>query len=615
MSLFRENRFIRHRDYIDHRIHRIASSFTAASCTPSHSVIEFIYGITPACPAIIDADAKEAATELREFFSGWDILSDGDLGGYILQALSSRDEKKYLGQFFTPPDIVRKMIEQIPCPDRPIDQWKILDPSCGSGQFLIHFFKALLTRYTNLGYSRAESARLIIRKNLFGIDIDQRTVAVARLNLARISGLEPDEINILCHDFLFRDDLKTGEGIITTGFYDIIIGNPPWGSRLSAEQKKYYRKTYIASQTGINTFTLFIERSFNFLRKDGNLAFLIPEAYLNIKAHRGSRKFVLETSRISAITLWGEQFHGVFAPAISLFLQREENDANREKNIVEVHNHAGNKTGAVTLVPQASFLRNTENIFSVNYSRKAVDILETVNNTRCTYLRDSSTFFLGVVTGDNNAHILPFPEETHPDPIIVGRDLSQYRINFSNHYFKSEADLQQVAPRHLYHAKNKLLYRFIGKKLTFALDREGYYMLNNVNGIIPRIDNLSVESILSLLNSRVLQYYYEKTFFTVKVLRGNIEHLPLRNMSEKTQKRIEKLISSIMESNDTAGCRERENLEDILFHEYGLKDAQAHYISDYLRGAGVEDDTEANTTYKSTTSSLPSSAKAIPFSG
>jgi hypothetical protein len=65
--------------------------------------------------------------------------------------------------------------------------------------------------------------------------------------------------------------------------FDIVIGNPPYGANYSTEQKKYFLENYITAKTikgeykgSLDTYTLFIERGFNLLKKEGNLIFIVP---------------------------------------------------------------------------------------------------------------------------------------------------------------------------------------------------------------------------------------------------------------------------------------------------------------------------------------------------
>jgi len=193
----------------------------------------------------------------------------------------------------------------------------------------------------------------------------------------------------------------------------------------------------------------------------------------------------------------------------------------------------------------------------------------------------NAQFFLGIVTGSNEQHLFRNQEQCAPDPIIIGKDIEKYRINFSGHYFKYDnSALQQVAPKYFYKTKNKIVYKFIGKKLTFAIDPKGYYTLNNVNGFIPDTENLSAEYLLALLNSQAIQYYYEKSFFTVKVLRGNLEKLPLIMVPKADMKTVSKLASEASTSDSpTSIAQYSQQIDDIFFSAYKISDRE---INNYI---------------------------------
>ncbi len=511
--------------------------------------------------------AAQSISEIKELIKRWDIVSNGDILGYIYQKLKCSAGKKKIGQFFTPGDIVSHLTESaIRITENPSSV--ILDPACGSGQFLM---SAYIFLHEQLSTSQRENPETIISKYIYGIDTDPVAVQICKFNLSRISGVEESKINIVCSNFLGDDNLI--EGIKP----DIIIGNPPWGGMLTKEEKKRFRNKFISSQSGINTFTLFLEQAFRITNGNGIVAFLIPEAYLNIKAHRESRKFVLKHASIKEIALWGERFKGVFAPAASIIAKKESNQSIISRNIVCIKDTKDTfHQTASRLVPQDSFKKTPDNIFNINYSRKCVNIIETISDNAGLTLKNRSVFFLGIVSGDNTRHISPTKTQKHMDPILIGKDLSKYHINFSGHYFHyNPEDLQQVAPQHLYQQKNKVLYRFIGKKLTFAIDRSGYYTLNNINGFIPSIEELNTETIVSLLNSDLIQYYYENNFFTVKVLKGNLERLPLKRISRENQEKIKTYYSDLENGCGNADYL-KANIDDIIFHEYGIKDREAY---------------------------------------
>ncbi|NMB50617.1 MAG: N-6 DNA methylase [Bacteroidales bacterium] len=67
-----------------------------------------------------------------------------------------------------------------------------------------------------------------------------------------------------------------------TGF-DIVMGNPPYGIKFSENEKKYFKKQYLCTKTipgkqkgSLDSFSLFIEKGFNILKRNGNLIYIVP---------------------------------------------------------------------------------------------------------------------------------------------------------------------------------------------------------------------------------------------------------------------------------------------------------------------------------------------------
>ncbi|MGL4368578.1 MAG: TaqI-like C-terminal specificity domain-containing protein, partial [Spirochaetota bacterium] len=490
-------------------------------------MLAILTGKTP--QATLPSDCIEALQELHSLLDIWDIQKDGDLAGYLYQRIESSSSKKSKGQFFTPQGIVTYLIEKAIPEDTELETIRILDPACGSGQFLIAAFRRLANLYEKKGIPFHEAAYYIVTRNLFGSDIDEIAVMAARYNLSILSGVPAEKIHSIYKlNYLITDTLFSSSEYSRTDF-DIIIGNPPWGSHLNPEEKKYYRKIFESANSGVNSFTLVMERSLQILSDGGTLAFLIPEAYLNIKAHWSSRMLMLNTTKLKEITRWGEQFKKVFAPAMTIIAQKCSDENARKENIIQIRSAEQISSGTSMLIPQHYFHTTYQNIFNINYSHRAVSLINRISDSDCVFLEKNARFFLGIVTGNNEEHLSLHQDDIYRDPIIIGKDLEQYKVNFSGHYFHYNPDnLQQVAPQQYYTAKNKILYRFIGRKLTFAIDYDGYYSLNNVNGFIPGIDGCPPEYLTALLNSSVMQYYYDKNFFTLKVLKGNLEKLPLK---------------------------------------------------------------------------------------
>ncbi len=574
--------------YITHNIHYIDFCVGQLKkempvCTSRRDTVQqiieyLLFRKEPLLP--LSAQGLMACTDLIKLLDQWDIIQHGDIAGYIYQQLRDTQDKKRKGQYFTPPAIVQYMVEHaLHHHDNPFTI-KILDPACGSGQFLIYTYQYLLGLYTQLGISQKEAAYAICHNNLFGFDIDPVACIIAQWNMQRLSGTHA---HIYHRDMLITDDLFNNNNSLV---FDIIIGNPPWGAHYTPEQKQYFKENYVSAISGVNSFTLFIERSLSLLRERGILSFLIPEAYLNIKAHQKSRQLVLAHSVIKEIVQWGDCFKGVFAPAISLTIQKEPDEKIRQKHTVYIK-HAKSLTTIAQIIPQHMYCTSPEYIFAINYSRKAIALLDHIHTLSYITLKDRVKFFLGIVTGNNDHHIRSVQDIDHPDPIIIGKDVDKFRITFSNHYFKYNINtLQQVAEQQCYLTKNKILYKFIGKNLTFAVDTSGFYTLNNVNGFIPLAPELDPDILVAILNSRLLQYIYQTQFFTVKVLRGNLEKLPIKIINSSNKNLLKKLSLQLKEETSTSIRKSlMDSIDDIVFHEYRINDMLAHHIHDSISTA------------------------------
>ena len=144
-------------------------------------------------------------------------------------------------------------------------------------------------------------------------------------------------------------------------------------------------------------------------------------------------------------------------------------------------------------------------------------------------------------------------------------------IQFHPEYF------QQTAPSEKYRAPEKLVYKFISSNLVFAYDDKQSLTLNSANILIPQIENYPIKVVLGFLNSKLFNYYYRKKFNSIKILRGDIEQLPLPNLSNNKLYEIEQLVNKII--NDVEAI---ERLDEYIFNLYELTDSEIEYVLTFL---------------------------------
>lgn len=191
--------------------------------------------------------------------------------------------KKQKGQFYTPSSLVDLVLDEMLPLNTTNWKIKILDPTCGSGIFLVKGYKRLILIWKkahNTTEINFEHLRYILCNYIYGIDIDRTALSVASfsLYLALVDELNPRtlwsrpdiELPFLIHS---DNQNKTVDGnlwckdTIATDFsklipkVDIIVGNPPYGTRHNQESIKYYcREHNIANEMSLP----FIQKAVSF---------------------------------------------------------------------------------------------------------------------------------------------------------------------------------------------------------------------------------------------------------------------------------------------------------------------------------------------------------------
>lgn len=197
-----------------------------------------------------------------------------------------------IGEFYTPSNLVKEMIN---------DSYKVgmktLDPSCGSGSFLIE----LIVKIINSNIKKSLKCEAI--ENIFGFDINPLATLTAKINilLLLIEVYEVEiskfpKINIFLIDALFPDqyeeNLESNLPKLYNSF-DLIIGNPPWLTYKDITNKKYQVKIRTLSGTlGIKPTSQYITHielasiffyaiPLSYLKVGGNIFFVLTKSVLN----------------------------------------------------------------------------------------------------------------------------------------------------------------------------------------------------------------------------------------------------------------------------------------------------------------------------------------------
>lgn len=185
-----------------------------------------------------------------------------DVKGAAFEGLlekSAAEGKKGAGQFFTPRPLI-KSIARVMKPDpRTTKDYKICDPACGTGGFLMYAYEWLMEE--TKGALDRNIIKRIKSETYYGQDLVARPRRLALMNLF-LHGLEP---NIYLGDTIYESD--RGER------YDCILTNPPFGTKGASQAPDREDFTVETSNKQLN----FLQHVLTTLKPGGRAAVVLPD--------------------------------------------------------------------------------------------------------------------------------------------------------------------------------------------------------------------------------------------------------------------------------------------------------------------------------------------------
>lgn len=323
----------RHREALDAQQHFLREAArTNPDVTDREWLLEAVSHLSdlPATAGLVDETSPmwlvnpsgDAATGLLNFWRERDDdgsllrdLTDPDLDtrflGDLYQDVSERARKKY-ALLQTPVFVEEFILDRTLEPalsERPLEGFKAIDPTCGSGHFLLGIFQRLLDRWHRHAPNMDERERVQAALDaVHGVDLNPFAVAVARFRLTVVAlrscvitsledapafkyhlaagdsllhGLDQGEFELgvglsvdrVAANFAYAtENLSELRRILQNGRYDAVVGNPPYIQVKDASLSAVYRRAY-PSCVGQYALTIpFVERFFSLAKSGGATA-------------------------------------------------------------------------------------------------------------------------------------------------------------------------------------------------------------------------------------------------------------------------------------------------------------------------------------------------------
>ncbi|MDX4038457.1 Eco57I restriction-modification methylase domain-containing protein [Aliarcobacter skirrowii] len=474
---------------------------------------------------------------------------------------------------------------------------KILDPACGSGAFLNQALEYLISEHKNLQNDLALMGDLfasymveeeILEHNLYGVDINEDAVEIAKLSLWLRTAKRGRPLTKLADKIICANSLL--EMPFSENSFDVVIGNPPYVRQEAIkEQKEALSKIYKVANGTADLYVYFYELALNMLKPNGLKGFICSNKFFRAKYGENLREYILQNTTILQIA----DFNGVkifedatVDSAITIF-QKTKSDNNSTFKVVDV-----NLLNSYNM--KQSDLTKTSFSFSNPKERAIKQKIEQIG----TPLKEwDINIYRGLQTGNND--VFTIDEDTKNKlikddilskdlikPLIQGRHTDKYDYKFKNRYLiyindETDIDKYKTIYNYLLNYKNELsdkievkenkmlwysLYRPAKKHInefnkekiswgdnpqysSFCLLPENYYVLAPAYIMIGN----NLKYLLSIMNTK-LSFYYLVSICpslqgrAISLKLQFLEKLPIPKIDEESQKPFIKLVDEILEA-------------------------------------------------------------------
>jgi len=578
----------------------------------------------------------------------------------------SKTHRKEQGIYYTPSYIVDYIVKntvgeyiKTHKPEE-IRKVRILDPACGSGSFLIRAYKEL-ENYWNKQYGTQETLKFdegekfytrkveILKNNIFGVDLDPKAVEIAQLNLLlqisekgeklpllqnniKVGNSLIDDLSVSDKAFKWEDEFPE---IMREDGFDIVIGNPPWSSKISNDLNKVATKKYALSNKNINICSLFILSALEKLKTNGIFGFLLPKVLIKNEAYQPIRGKILNNCRILQIVDFG-QFPGVASDAIGLIIQNE-----KKSDMVKIAFFEGEKLIKNNSINQGLFSKNASAVFSIminNTIQKLIDKI--ISNSselgsilkikrgielgqksyiikcpKCGTYNEAITKYYGheektckvcgnklVVDIKNVIQISSTKKQNdYEQECIAGSQLKRYEIA-CKYYIKT--GLKGIDYKLDAFAPPKILVKRIATKIEGTFSNDKLLAFNTVYSIYG--NNYTKErllSILGILNSKLIEFFYEFSYnigmnLTTQITIDFLSKIPIKEGNAIQNKRLANLVAEMIslkeQLNEGANIdskirsKEKEDninkeINDLVCKIYNITDEEKKIIEENLK--------------------------------
>ncbi len=408
---------------------------------------------------------------------------------------------------------------------------KVLDPACGSGAFLVQAFNFLygenrkvievikdLTPSQPIYCDNDKEVKRILQNNLYGVDLNSESIEITKLSLWLRTAEKDKQLtdldnNIKCGNSLI-DDPKVAEdkafnwnnefsGIMKNGGFDVVIGNPPWG-------------TDVMLSKNMDSSEHFIKKTFNLIKQEkAFFSFIVPISIVFANNWSQSRNILLN-KKLLKLAKVGVAFEEVNLESCIFVLKNKQLEKTNTVNIAKfdpLKRFTPSKTEKLLGSIEQEIMNISSTLILADISEIVKSIILKVQKEKHFFKHYDREVFRGIYVPDSEKqHIL----DNGRGYLFINKvpDVSMYhidtirRIDLSHLYNKYKSKIEKVS-------RKRIIIKVLrGRKLTACLANKDILSTEKLVNVIVNDDTLSLLYLLSLINSKLISFYMGKVVFS-----------------------------------------------------------------------------------------------------
>jgi SOS regulatory protein LexA len=572
--------------------------------------------------------------EITNVFNKYDFSQiDRDILGKMYEQFITREERKRLGQFYTPEPIIDYILDQTGYINN-IEDKKIIDISCGSGGFTTRAANRLINKL-----KKDKDKETVINKvinNIYGLDINPFACYLAETNILlqlmdiiieakqnnpkykvpKINIFQTNTIEtptLLSGDEQNIKEIKNKSGKFNGGF-DFVVGNPPY-----LEAKKMDKKT--KAQCAItcpdivngayDLFVCFIDKGLRILKNGGKFGYIFPNKFLIANYAKKMREELLNKYSIKEIIDVSEcgVFENVSVYPVIFIAENKKPQNNTIKTAEKINNtnELKNKNFITNEIKQDIYKRDDFVFFILPSDKGQTALLTKLLSDKYKTLDNYLTLKWTIsfhAAGLREKFLFPEkPQSKFAKKLIGGKsfagndDINRYNLKWGGWWIDYNEELarqhkNQLPPKSLFE-QEKLIICQNALRLRATYDNSGFYckdtfFVAHLNDSLKQ--NYNIKFFLALLNSKLLHYYYGNIYKGTHIAGGYLHYLigylyslPIATPTKKQQTQIVALVDKILSTKeDKKYALFNKKIDETIYDLYNLDEQEIKIVESFI---------------------------------